>query len=106
MSIDYHNTGLSESVIQPILQVFSRFPSLEKVVLYGSRAKGNYRNGSDIDLTFFGADFTAEQLYQIDEELEQLLLPYSFDLSLHRDIENPNFLDHIKRVGRVFYERL
>ncbi|MBS0626813.1 MAG: nucleotidyltransferase domain-containing protein, partial [Verrucomicrobia bacterium] len=42
--------GLNELTIQKITDVFTKFPSIEKVVLYGSRAKGNYKNGSDIDL--------------------------------------------------------
>jgi predicted nucleotidyltransferase len=97
--------GLKESVIQQIVGVFAQHPTIEKVILYGSRAKGTYRNGSDIDLTFTGADLEAEVLYRVDTELDDLLLPYSFDLSLLKEIENPKLLEHIQRVGVNFYER-
>jgi predicted nucleotidyltransferase len=96
--------GLHDSIISQIQQIFSEFPSLEKVVLYGSRAKGTYHNGSDINLTFKGENLTAKTLYQIDEGLEELLLPYTFDLSLLKEIDNINLLEHIQRVGVTFYK--
>ena len=74
-----------------------------KVILYGSRAKGNYKNGSDIDLCFFGKDLTKDIIYKIDLVLDDLLLPYSFDLSIYKDLENQELKDHIDRIGTVFY---
>ena len=98
--------GLKESVIQQIGAVFARHPQVGKAVLYGSRAKGNYRNGSDIDLTLEGgADLTTDVLYRIMDEIDDLLLPYSFDLSILADITDLAVLDHIRRVGMVFYEK-
>jgi len=104
MSIEATKFGLSMSVVKQIKQVFSKYPALEKVILYGSRAKGTYHNGSDIDLTFVGESLTAKNLYQIDDDLEALLLPYTFDLSLLEEIDNPNLREHIQRVGVSFYE--
>ncbi|MFA6568709.1 MAG: nucleotidyltransferase domain-containing protein [Victivallales bacterium] len=98
--------GLKDSVVQKICGVFSRFPQVGKAVLYGSRAKGNYKNGSDIDLTLCGGeDLTLNILYKIMEELDELLLPYSFDLSILHDISDPDVLEHIQRVGVTFYEK-
>jgi predicted nucleotidyltransferase len=100
------NYGLKESVIQKISDVFSRFPQVEKAVIYGSRAKGNYKNGSDIDLTLFGdEELTLKVLYEIMDELDELLLPYSFDLSIFHDISDPEVLEHIQRIGVTFYEK-
>ena len=100
------NYGLKDSVIQKICNVFSKSPQVEKAVLYGSRAKGNYKNGSDIDLTLCGgADLTLKVLYKIMEELDDLLLPYSFDLSIFHDISDPEVLEHIRRAGATFYEK-
>jgi len=104
MSIEATKFGLSMSVVKQIKQVFSKYTALEKVILYGSRAKGTYHNGSDIDLTFVGESLTAKNLYQIDDDLEALLLPYTFDLSLLEEIDNPNLREHIQRVGVSFYE--
>jgi predicted nucleotidyltransferase len=97
--------GLAAHVIQAITEVFARHPAIESVILYGSRAKGTYRNGSDIDLTLLGTNLEADTLYRVDRELDDLLLPYTFDLSLFKEIDNPNLLDHIRRVGVNFYER-
>ncbi|MBI1838205.1 MAG: nucleotidyltransferase domain-containing protein [Flavobacteriia bacterium] len=95
--------GLSEDVINRINTIFSNYPQIEKVILYGSRAKGNYRNSSDIDLTIFSKSITIEDLYKIEIELDDLLLPYTIDLSIFSKISNPDLIDHIQRVGKDFY---
>jgi predicted nucleotidyltransferase len=97
--------GLEEGDIQAICAIFARYHQVEKAILYGSRAKGSYKNGSDIDLTLFGGDLTQDVLYRIMEEIDDLLLPYTFDLSIFQQISDPDVIDHIRRVGVVFYER-
>ncbi len=96
--------GLSDNVIDRINAVFSRWPGVERVVLYGSRAKGTSRDGSDIDLTIVGDTITQSHLLKIANELDDLLLPYKIDLSLLRQIEDEALLEHIRRVGVIFYE--
>ena len=96
--------GLKESTIDRINAVFSQYPDIEKVVLYGSRAKGNYREGSDIDLTLMGDALSHTQLNRIETQIDDLLLPYTIDLSLFESIDNANLIEHIRRVGVVFYE--
>lgn len=97
--------GLSDANVAKICGVFARFPAIEKAVLYGSRAKGNYKPGSDIDLTFRGTKLTASLLGDISEELDELLLPYTFDLSIFDELDHAGLREHIERVGRAFYER-
>ena len=98
--------GLKEATIQKICAVLSHYPQVEKAILYGSRAKGNPKNGSDIDLTLRGnADLTLTILYKILDELDDLLLPYTIDLSIFNDIGDPEVIDHIQRVGVTFYDR-
>lgn len=97
--------GLSEKTIKQIQAVFSKFPQVQKAVLFGSRAKGNYKRGSDIDLTLHGKDLSLSMLYKIENSLDDLLLPYKIDLSIFDQISNPDFIDHIERVGIVFYEK-
>lgn len=98
------NFGLKDSTIDKINSVFAGYPEIERVVIYGSRAKGNFRSGSDIDLTIVG-DVTHVQRLRIEQALDDLLLPYKIDLSLLREIDNRQLLDHIDRVGHVFYQR-
>lgn len=96
--------GLRQTHIDAINQCFAQYPDIEQVIIYGSRAKGNYRNGSDIDITIVG-NLDYNKLLKLENELDDLLLPYKIDLSLHRQISNPNLLDHIQRVGELFYEK-
>jgi uncharacterized protein len=95
--------GLAAHTIEAIRQVFLRHPEVEKVMLYGSRAKGNYREGSDIDLTLMGDQLSVTLLQLIENELDDLMLPYKFDVSVYHHINNPGLIDHINRVGVVFY---
>jgi len=97
--------GLSEQTIEKICGVFARHPAIDKAVLYGSRAKGNFKPGSDIDLALFGDSLTSREFGIIDEELDELLLPYQIDLSLINQIDHAKLREHIERVGVVFYQR-
>jgi len=95
--------GLKPHTISAIQRVFAKHPQLERAVLYGSRAKGNYRRSSDIDLTLFGDSLTYADLCRIETEIDDLLLPYTLDLSLYAQIDNADLREHIRRVGVVFY---
>jgi len=97
------NSGLSAHTVDKINAVFARYPSIEQAILYGSRAKGTFRNGSDIDLTLKGENISQSELSRIENELDDLLLPHKIDLSLLRQIDNQNLIGHIERVGVVFY---
>src|SRR6056297_1259453 len=109
---DHHNnslaaTGLSESVTGKIQTVFNQYPSIDSVILYGSRAKGNYRKGSDIDLTIKLKPGITPDLnlhHRIATQLDDLDLIYTIDLSFYDQISNPDLIDHIQRVGIVFYK--
>jgi uncharacterized protein len=99
------NHGLSEKTVGALRDVLARFPAVERAILYGSRAKGNYRSGSDIDLTLAGADLTRRLVSKIYWELDELDLPYKIDLSLLSELSHPALIDHIRRVGMAIYER-
>lgn len=98
--------GLPLVDITRIREVFARFPDVDKAVLYGSRAMGTHKTGSDIDLTLYGEKLTLEQLAVIAPELDDLLLPYTIDLSIFALLNNVGLCEHISRVGKVFYERV
>jgi predicted nucleotidyltransferase len=96
--------GLSDKTRHEIISVLSRYPQIEKAILYGSRAMGRYREGSDIDLTLQGKNLTLQILHQIANAFDDTLLPYQFDLSVYHLIENKDIKDHIQRVGVIVYE--
>ena len=97
--------GLNDITIENIFEVFRKYPQINKAILFGSRAMGNYKNGSDIDLTFLGEGLSLTILNKISNDLDDLLLPYSFDLSIFNVLTNKEFVDHINRVGVVFYTK-
>jgi predicted nucleotidyltransferase len=106
MSAEDTRFGLKETTIQQICDVLTKYPPVERATLYGSRAKGNYKNGSDIDLTLHGgADLTWQVLFRIMDDLDDLLLPYTIDLSIYANIGDPDVLGNIQRVGVTFYEK-
>jgi len=98
--------GLSQKTVERICLVFSRYQEVEEAILYGSRAKGNHKNGSDIDLTLKGGDrLTLVLLNRIMNDLDDLLLPYQIDLSIFNQISDESVVEHIERVGITFYKR-
>ncbi|MDQ7001496.1 MAG: nucleotidyltransferase domain-containing protein [Ghiorsea sp.] len=97
--------GLGEPMVAAICDVFSLHPEVDEVVLYGSRAKGNYKVGSDIDLSMKGKALDFALLSTINQQLYDLPIPYTVDLSILADISNPNLVEHIQRVGQVFYRK-
>lgn len=94
--------GLSAKTVAELKEVFAKYQDVQKVILYGSRAKGNFRTGSDIDLTLVAPKLDLSRLLKIENEIEELMLPYKVDLSLFHKIENDQLIEHINRVGVEF----
>lgn len=97
--------GLEKETLEKIIGIFAQYGAVQEAIIYGSRAKGNHKPGSDIDLTLKGDDLNLKILNQISLDLDELLLPYTFDLSIYHHIQQPDLIDHILRVGEVFYRR-
>lgn len=97
--------GLSDRTYQLLNQCLAENGAIQEAILYGSRAKGNYKPGSDIDLTLKGDQLTLKDVFHLQRQLDDLLLPYKIDISIYGQLSNPDLLDHIKRVGIVFYQR-
>lgn len=97
--------GLLKDDINRIKQIFSKYHQIEEVWIYGSRAIGNHKPSSDIDLTLVGENIDLTLQQQIEFDLDDLMLPYKFDISNYGRINNPEFMDHIQRVGKEFYKR-
>ena len=100
-----HEPRLPPEAEEKIRRALSRFPAVKKAVLYGSRAKGDFKNGLDKDPTRFGEKLTSHDPGVIDDELDELLLPYTIDLSIYEHIDNAGLREHIDRVGQVFCEK-
>lgn len=94
--------GLTKVLLQKIQNVFESFPEIREAIIYGSRAIGNYREGSDIDISLKG-ELSFGHLLQIEKALDDLMLPYTFDLSSYDNLTNEELLDHIDKQGKSFY---
>jgi uncharacterized protein len=95
--------GISEDSFNRIVTVFSAFPKISQVRLFGSRALDRHRPGSDIDLAIVGNNLTLNDLLDIRLKLDDLMLPYRFDLVALDDQTNTELREHIERVGIVIH---
>lgn len=98
--------GLSSNYIDKINSVFNQYSDIDEVLIFGSRAKGNYRNNSDINLVIKGNNINLSTLQEIENKLEELYIPNVIDLLVFDTIENPDLTNHINRVGKPFYKKV
>jgi predicted nucleotidyltransferase len=104
--LDARHHGLSARALETIKKLLSKYPGIRSAVLYGSRAKGSYKTGSDIDLALHTDDtFAYADLLRLISDFDDSDLPYMVDLLEYRKLQNENLRDHIRRVGKVLYER-
>ena len=97
--------GLRESDLQNIIEILSRSVQVKEAILFGSRAKGNYRNGSDVDIALKG-DLDLKSVAQLSYFLnEETLMPYKFDIIDYARIKNNDLKEHIDRVGITIYDK-
>lgn len=96
--------GIYPKSYKEIVSILEGCSSIDEVVIYGSRAKGNYREGSDIDITLKG-DVTKNDLNDLWHKLDDSYIPYKFDISIYNDLKSESLIDHIQRVGKTFYKR-
>lgn len=97
--------GLSDLQYEKTAKVFASIREVDQVILHGSRAKGTQKPYSDIDITLLGGNLNFSLLQKIEIELDDLLLPYKFDVSLYDSLENNDLIDHIKKVGKTIYKK-
>ncbi len=97
--------GVPEKSLNMLLAIFKNFDFIDKVVIYGSRAKGNYRPGSDIDLAVFSATMTFSDQMRLELEIDDLLMPYSVDLLHYEKLTSENLIEHITRMGVLLYAK-
>jgi predicted nucleotidyltransferase len=97
--------AVPEGVAKSICEILSSHPNVRRAVLFGSRAKGNFREGSDIDLALEGEGLDERELSRLIGEFDDAPIAHRVDILLKDKIDHPALLEHIERVGRVFYER-
>ena len=97
--------GLTERDIQTIYDILHKYPEVLLVHIFGSRAKGTSKPGSDIDLAILNKGTNSNTLHKLKSDFEESSLPYKVDLVDFHSLTNQNFVEHIKRIGTAFYQR-
>lgn len=98
--------GLTEGDIQNILTIFIQFPEVEQAIVFGSRAKGNHRKGSDVDIALKGKQLSFNIVTRLSLILnEETSMPYKFDVLHYETISSNELKEHIGRVGFVIYNK-
>ena len=95
---------LPAKTISQLISIFSTYPEIEQVIIFGSRVLGNAKTGSDVDCVFSGTKLTSQLVSRIQDYLEEeTLLPYFFDCVHLETIQNKDLLEHIKIHGITIY---
>ena len=97
--------GLTGEIIAGIQQVFETNSKVDKAFIFGSRAKGNFKDGSDIDIAIKGQELSFKDIISLSGKLQDLEIPYKIDLIDYSTLKEPALLEHIDRVGIEFYSR-
>lgn len=96
--------GLSPNDMALIVAAIKTFPDIRKAILFGSRAKGNYKPGSDVDLAIEAEGDSYRTAISLAAKLnEETPLPYMFDVVDVNSITEQPLLEHIARVGQIIY---
>jgi uncharacterized protein len=100
------NFGISAQDLETITGILRKEPLVEEAIIFGSRAKGNYKNGSDVDIALKGKKLDFNTITHVSYLLnEETLMPYKFDILNYHTISNAELTEHIKRVGISFYKK-
>lgn len=97
--------GLKQEHIELLKSIFEKYDFIEKVVIYGSRAKGNYTDRSDIDMILYGSLKDRFDLAKVKDSIEESILPYNVDIQMFQDLKNGSLKENIERVGKIFYKK-
>ncbi|KJS81346.1 MAG: DNA polymerase III subunit beta [Peptococcaceae bacterium BICA1-8] len=96
--------GLSKLDLDYIVMAIRKFPEIEKAVIFGSRAKGSNKPGSDVDIAIYGDNITFNTVSALHAMLEENgPLPYLFDVVDYTHLSHKELKEHINRVGEVIY---
>lgn len=96
--------GLTTNIISAITESIAACPSVSRLVLFGSRAKGNYAPGSDIDIAVFGENLTFDDFLDFSIKIDTLEIANKVDLIHYQTIRDSDLVEHIGRVGIVLYD--
>ncbi len=96
--------GLYPNSYKEILSIFEKHKNIDEVIIFGSRAKGTYREGSDIDFAIIG-NVTYDDIIKLKIDFDNSSIPYLIDVVVYESITSKKLREHIQRVGKQFYQK-
>ncbi len=96
--------GFSQETVKKITKLLKKYPEIEQVKIYGSRARGDYRKGSDIDMAFFFQS-NVDLSCRLSWELDELATPYLFNVVDYHTMTNAELKKEIDKHGQIFYTK-
>lgn len=98
--------GLTDEDMNTLRGIFSTYKTIEVVKLFGSRAKGNFKKGSDVDLAIIGTNLTPPVLANLSFKLnEETIMPYHFDVVDRNNLRSQQLAEHIDRAGKIIFQQ-
>lgn len=97
--------GLKEELLKGLIDIFKKYNNIEKVVIFGSRATGDYKYNSDIDICIFGEEVTQRDITMIKYEIDEIYTPISIDVVVFKSLSKTELIDNILKDGVVIYDR-
>lgn len=101
-SIGIDKFGFSSEALKLVSEIFRKHPEVHTVKIFGSRAIGNFKDYSDVDLALWG-DLDINLIGQISHELDELPLPFTFDVKDYKTINHVPLKEHIDEFGKILY---
>ena len=98
--------GLTERDMKTIQEILIKYPEVREVRLFGSRAKGNYKPGSDIDMAVINEGVSSKTISDLSSEFEESSLPYMVDVVNFPTLRHKEFMEHINNAGIEFYKNM
>lgn len=99
-------TALDNITSDRLNSIFRSYEQVNEVILYGSRAKGNNHERSDIDLAIRNSNIDRHTLGKIKLQIDNSNIPYLVDLQIVENIRNSKLLEHIQNIGIVIYKSI
>lgn len=100
---DNEKFGLSQKSLSEVIGILRNYLEIEEAKLFGSRAMGNFKNGSDLDIALFGNDISLSLILKLKSDFEDSSLPYFVDIVNYNSISNPELKRHIDQNGITLY---
>jgi len=105
MKVQTKKFGIEEEILDKIVEIFKKYKQVKKACIFGSRARGDYKRGSDVDICIWLEDDVENPIYKIEDELEEVDTILLFDIVVFSSITKESLKDSIIKEGVVIYER-